>query len=277
LQESGFLTAKAGIKIYWQGLMPEDKPKALIFIAHGLGEHIGRYRDLAEYLKSKGFAVFGIDHRGHGKSQGRRGHILSFDQYLGDYKAFRDSVIGRFPSQKSFLLGHSLGGLISVHYVLKYPKDFSGLVLSSPALKIKIDANPITQALGRVFSRLLPGISISNGLDPNMLSHNPEVVKDYLNDPLVHDRVSVRWFTCFTNAIEEAQAKAKEIKIPILVMQSSEDRLVEPAGSKEFFEKVLSSDKAFKNWEGFYHEMFNELDKARVYQFFENWLEKHIA
>ena len=277
MQESGFLSSKDGIKIYGQGLMPGDKPRALIFIAHGLGEHIGRYADLADYLTSKGFAVFGIDHRGHGKSQGRRGHILSFDQYIEDYKTFRDSVVSRFPSQKSFLLGHSLGGLISVHYVLKYPLDFSGLVLSSPALKIKVEVNPIKQALGKVFSRLIPGVSMSNGLDPNLLSHNPEVVNNYINDPLVHDRVSARWFICFTGAIEEAQARAQEIKIPILVMQSSEDRIVDPGGSKEFFGKIASSDKNLKNWEGFYHEMFNEFDKSKVYQFFGDWLEKHIA
>jgi alpha-beta hydrolase superfamily lysophospholipase len=277
VEESGFLAAKDGNKIYWQGWMPSDSIRGLILVSHGLGEHIARYGHLAEFLNNKGFAVFGSDHCGHGRSSGKRGHILSFDNYIQDYKLFRDSIVARFSGKQSFLLGHSLGGLIAVHYVLAHPSDFNGLIISSAALKIKIEANPVKLALGRFFSKFLPGITMGNELDPHMISHDQDVVKKYISDPLVHDRVSARWFTCFTAAIAQAQARAAEIKMPALVMQSSEDKLVDPDGAREFFEKLGSSDKTLKYWEGFYHEMFNEVEKQKPYEFLLNWLDRHLA
>jgi len=277
MQETGFVSSKDGARIFWQGFKPSGEIRALVLISHGLGEHIGRYEHLSAFLESRGYAVFGSDHRGHGRSEGKRGHILRFEQYLDDYKVFRDSVVERFPAKKSFLLGHSLGGLIAVHYVLKYPADFSGLILSSSALKVKIEANQVKLALGRFFSKVLPGITMSNELDPNFISHDQDVVKKYIDDPLVHDRVSARWFTSFVSAIEQAQSRASEIKIPILVMQSGDDRLVDPEGAREFFEKVSSQDKTLKYWDGFYHEMFNEIEKDIVYQFLLEWLESRVS
>jgi len=277
MQESGLIKSWDGTQIYWQGWRPKGEIRGLILISHGLGEHIDRYADLAGFLNQKGFAVFGCDHRGHGKSGGKRGHIMSFDEYIRDVKLFRDSVVDRFPGKKKFLLGHSMGGLIAVHYQLERPNDFDRVVLSSPALKNIIEVNPFVAAIGRVMSRILPGTSLSNKLDPNMISHDPEVVKKYINDPLVHDRVSTRWFVCFVAAMAEAHRRAGEIKVPILVMQSSEDKLVHPAGAREFFSELGSKDKTLQYWEGFYHEMFNEVGKEKAYQFLLDWLNQHLA
>lgn len=277
MEESGYLSGSDGRKIFWQGWRPAGDIKGLVIIAHGLGEHIGRYEQLAGFLNQKGYAVFGSDHRGHGKTEGKRGHILRFDEYTKDFKMIRDSVVSRFPGKCSVLLGHSMGGLIAVHYVLTYPSDFDGLALSSAALKVEVDASPVKLAAGRFFSKVLPGITMGNELDPNMISHDREVVRKYIDDPLVHDRVSARWFTSFTAAIAEAQSRAGEIMIPCLVMQSSEDKLVAPAGAGEFFGKVASADKTLQYWEGFYHEMFNEVEKQKPYQFLLDWLEKHCA
>ena len=277
MQESGFLAADDSAKIYWQGVRPSDDIRGLILVSHGLGEHIGRYEHLAAFLLEKGFAVCGPDHRGHGRTDGRRGHVLSFDRYIRDFKIFRDATVSRIPGLKIFLLGHSMGGLIAAHYALAHPSDFDCLILSSAALKVKIDASPVKLALGRFFSKVLPGLTMSNGLDPNMVSHDQEVVKKYIDDPLVHDRVSARWYTSFTAAIAAAQARAGELKMPALVMQSSEDKLVDPEGAREFFGKLGSKDKTLRYWDGFYHEMFNEIEKAKVYQFLLDWLEKHLA
>ncbi len=276
MKESGFIESFDGTKIYWQGWLTKAEPRALVFISHGLGEHIGRYEHLAQFLVERGFSVFGSDHRGHGKSGGKRGHIKSFDEYLRDYKIFRDQTLERHSAPRLFLIGHSMGGLIAVHYLLTYPEDFSALILSSPALKVKIDASPIKLALGRFFSRALPGITMSNGLDPNLVSRDPEVVKKYIEDPLVHDRVSARWFTCFVSAIDQAQARAGELNLPILIMQSGADGLVVPEGAREFYQKVSSPDKTLKIWEGFYHEMFNEPEKQEVFEFLFHWMEKHL-
>jgi len=277
MEESGLLSAADGNKTYWQGWTPGGEFRALVIISHGLGEHIARYARLAQFLNQKGFAVFGADHRGHGRSRGKRGHVLAFEQYVADLKGFRDSVAGRFAGKKSFLLGHSLGGLIAVHYALAHPSDFDGLALSSAALKVKIEASPVKLALGRFFSRALPGVTMSNELDPNMISHDQQEVRKYVDDPLVHDRVSARWYTSFISAIDRAQSRAGELKIPALVMQSGDDKLVDPDGAKEFFAKLGGPDKTLKYWEGFYHEMFNEIERQKVYDFLREWLEKHLA
>ncbi len=276
MEESGFIDSFDGTKLYWKGWSADKSPRALILIAHGLGEHIGRYEHLGKFLAEKGFLVFGSDHRGHGRSEGKRGHIMSFDEYVRDYKIFRDFIQEKIGEEKSFLIGHSMGGLIAVHYVLNYPDDFSGLILSSPALRVEVSAGKVKQALGKFFSKYLPSLTMSNGLDPNFISRDPEVVKRYIEDELVHDRVSARWFTSFISAIDEAQRRAGEIKLPLLVMQSGADKLVVPDGAKEFYEKAQSQDKTLKIWEGFYHEMFNEPEKEEVFKFLLEWLEAHL-
>jgi acylglycerol lipase len=256
-----------GINIYYQAWVPEAV-RAVLVIVHGLGEHSGRYAQLAGFLNEKGFACFALDHRGHGRSGGKRG--------LDDLDQFWKIIRQKHPDKNTFALGHSLGGLISTLWALRRPDGLKGLIISSAAYAVKIEASPIKLALGRFFSRYAPSLSMSNGLDPNYLSHDPEVVKAYIDDPLVHDRVSARFYTSFTGAIDECQARAAELNIPILIMQSGEDRLVDPKGSELFYSRAGSQDKTLKIWEGFYHEMFNELEKDQVQGYAGQWLENHL-
>lgn len=276
MKEEGLIEGYKGIKIFWRGWIPENY-KAILFVSHGLGEHSGRYSYFGEYFSERGFAVFGNDHRGHGESGGRRGHILEFKEYIEDFRLFRESVIKRIKPKPLFLVGHSMGGLIAVHYVLSYPDDFNGLILSSPALAVKIEASKLKQSLGRFFSKYIPALSMGNGLDPNYVSRDKEVVRKYIEDPLVHDRVSARWFTSFLSAIDEAQRRAEEIKTPILLMQSAQDKLVLPEGAGTFFSKLKLKDKELKYWDGLYHEMFNEPEKEQVFEKVLIWLQSHLA
>jgi len=222
-------------------------------------------------------AVFALDHRGHGQSAGRRGHVSRFSDYLSDLDALRGRVSERIRDLPLFLLGHSMGGLIATRYAELYGQGLDGLILSSAALRIEVNEPAIKLALGRLFSKLLPGVTMSNGLDPNHVSRDPEAVRAYVNDPLVHDRVSARWFTEFTAAIEAAQEQAHQLSLPVLVMQSGADRLVAPAGSREFFDRLTVEDKTLKFWEGFFHEMFNEPEKAEVIAFTLDWIEKRLG
>lgn len=272
--EAGQLQGTGGLSIYWQAWLPEPASTVLL-IAHGLGEHSGRYAHVAKHFSGRGYAVFALDHRGHGQSAGKRGHVDRFTDYLADLDILRHRAADRCPGKKIFLLGHSLGGLIAAHFALAHPNELSGLITSSAAYKVVIVANPVKLALGRFFSKYVPTLTMGNELDPNGVSRDPAVVKAYLEDPLVHDRVSARWFTEFVAAIEQVQAQAPTLKLPLLVMQSGDDRLVAPEGAKEFYDRVGSADKTLKLWPGFYHEMFNEPEQAEVLKFTAEWLDGH--
>ncbi len=267
-----------GLKIFYRSWVPETI-KGVMLIVHGLGEHSGRYDHVAERLEKSGWACFALDHRGHGQSEGKRGHILSFKDYVTDTRALKSKLREDFTEYPIMVLGHSMGGLIAAHLCLDHPRAIEGLILSSPALTIEVNEPAIKLAAGRFFSKVLPGLTMSNGLDPAMVSHDPAVVKDYIEDPLVHDRVSARWFTEFTGAMDEVMARAADLRIPFLLMQSGEDKLVDPSGAGVFFEKVGSKDKTLKIWEGYYHEMFNEIadDREPVFALVEQWLSKHVS
>lgn len=274
--EEGRFIGTGGVEIFWRSWLP-DTIRGVVLVAHGLGEHSNRYAHLAARLCERDLAAYALDHRGHGLSGGKKGHVIRFNDYLADLDAFRRQVEERYSDLPRFLLGHSMGGLIAASYAEAQGAGLSGLVLSSAALRVDVDAPAIKLALGRLFSKILPGITMSNELDPNMISHDREVVKAYIDDPLVHDRVSARWFTEFTAAIEAVQLRAHEISIPVLVMQSGDDALVAPRGAQEFFDRLTVEDKALKYWEGFYHEMFNEVDREKAISLALDWIEGRLG
>jgi acylglycerol lipase len=276
--EDGKFIGAGGVEIFWQAWLP-DTVRGVVIVCHGLGEHSGRYAHVAAALGEKDLAAFALDHRGHGRSGGKRGHINAFAEYTGDLDAFRRQVDARFGDLPRFLLGHSMGGLIAALYAESHGAGLTGLILSSAALRVDVDAPAIKLALGRLFSKLLPAISMSNELDPHHVSRDPAVVEAYIADPLVHDRVSARWFTEFTAAIESVQEHAGQITIPTLVMQSGADKLVAPRGAQEFFDRLTVANKALQVWDGFYHEMFNELpdDRAKAVALMLKWIEERLS
>jgi acylglycerol lipase len=276
--EEGKFVGMGGVEIFWQGWIP-DTVRAACIVCHGLGEHSGRYAHVAAALGEHDLAAFALDHRGHGRSGGKRGHVGSFAEYIGDLDAFRRRIDERFGDLPRFLIGHSLGGLIAATYAESHGAGLAGLILSSAALRVDVDAPAIKLALGRLFSKLLPTIAMSNGLDPHQVSRDPAVVAAYIADPLVHDRVSARWFTEFTAAIDAVQEHAGDIPIPVLVMQSGADRLVAPRGAQEFFDRLTVASKNLKYWDGFYHEMFNELpdDRAQAIGLMIKWIEERLG
>jgi len=274
-EEDGSFIGAGGVEIFWRCWLP-DTIRAVCIICHGLGEHSGRYAQVAADLGVKDLASFALDHRGHGRSGGKRGHVNSFSEFLSDLDTFRRQVEERFAELPRFLIGHSMGGLIAARYAEGHGTGLSGLILSSAALRVDVDAPAIKLALGRLFSKLLPSLTMSNELDPNLISRDRKVVEEYINDPLVHDRVSARWFTEFTAAIEEVQEHANDISIPVLVMQSGDDELVAPRGAQEFSDRLTVEDGALKVWEGFYHEMFNEVERDKPVSFMIEWIEKHL-
>ncbi len=254
-----------------------DTPVATVFVVHGLGEHGGRYDHVTEHLNSAGMSVYLIDHRGHGRSTGTRGHVDHFDQYSEDlellFKTASDDGQDNVPW---FVVGHSMGGLIAVHLALRNQEKLAGLVLSGPLLGIAVDVPAIKAAVGRLLSRVLPRLTLANELDARYISHDPAVVAAYENDPLVHDRVSARWFTEMSAALDKAHERARDLELPLLLMHGTDDHLTDPQGSRRFVSAYGgTADSEFLD--GYYHEIFNEVEQQVPLSRMTKWLNDHLS
>jgi alpha-beta hydrolase superfamily lysophospholipase len=268
-----------GLTIFYryQPALPE---RARMVIAHGLGEHSERYVHVIDRLVKMGISVWAMDHRGHGKSEGERGHIQSFDEYIFDLKQMITIARKEMPTpMKFFLLGHSMGGCIALYLAQAHPKMIDGVIASSPGLRPSMKVPAVKSAMGKMMSSIWPKLSFDTELNSSHLSHDASVVEAYDNDPLVHRKVSARWFTEFLAAMEKTSKNAKNIHIPILMQVAGDDLLVDPITSKNFFENVTSKDKTLHFYEGLFHEIYNETDndRQRVLNDLESWLETHIS
>ncbi len=268
--ETGYLQ-KADTRLFYQSWVPEPMHQVMV-IAHGLGEHSGRYRNLVEFFSPKGCGFFALDHRGHGRSSGTRGHIDSFDQYGDDLNTLIQKICTETGREKVILVGHSLGGLIAVSYLLRYQETISHLILSSPALRTKEPPPKLKAAAGKLLARIVPSLTMANEIDPTHICREEKVVKAYIDDPLVHNRVSTRFFVEYLKASEQAFNMAPSLTVPMLLLQAQQDLIVDPQASKEFFEAAGSKNKEMKVYEGQYHEIFNEPEKEITFSDLEAWL-----
>lgn len=267
-----------GLNIFYRQYKANPE-KARMVIAHGLGEHSGRYLNVINRLVPKGISIFAPDFCGHGKSDGKRGHVLSFGDYLENlYSMFGVAVKEKKPGMKCFLLGHSMGGLIAINYAIRRQETIDGLIISSPSLGVAVKVPAVKAVLGKAMSSIWPGLSLNNELDASKISHDEKVVAAYKNDPLVHDRVTARWFTEFLSAMENANNQVSKIKVPFLMQIAGDDHLVNAAASKSFFEKLSSKDKTLHVYDGLYHEIFNEKEEDRKLAIddLENWIVSHM-
>ena len=274
----GTLTSADGTKIFYR-YFPAESERARMVIAHGLGEHSGRYGNVVKRMLPNGISVWVPDHRGHGQSEGKRGHILNFVQYLSDLRSSIELAgEGRPEGMKCFLLGHSMGGLIALYFAQQYPGFVDGVIASSPALGMAIEIPGVKKVLGSFMSYIWPGLTMGNELDAAKVSHDQKVVRAYKTDPLVHDRVSARFFTEFLAAMKTVHTQASRLKDPILLQVAGDDRLVNPRSALQFFEKLDFKDKTLHVYDGRYHEIYNEAEDLRrqVLEDLEDWLETHL-
>ncbi len=265
-----------GLRLYFQGwLPPESKPEGLLLFVHGLGEHSGRYRNPVDYFVPRGWACYSGDLRGHGRSPGRQVHVRSFDEYALDVDSFEARVRELHPELPRLLVGHSMGGLVAIRYALSHADAFDAAVISSPGLGTHPALEPprVLKAIATVLSRLAPRTLFASNLDTEAISRDPEVVAAYRADPLVSSKVSARWYTSMMAAMADAHARAGELRLPMLVMQSGADRLVDPEATRRWAEAAPPELVELVVWEGFYHEMMNEPEKERVFAKMEEWLD----
>lgn len=242
-----------------------------VLIMHGLGEHCGRYAHLARFFNALGFAVRTYDHRGHGKSGGARGDVPDQEAMLRDARL----VINDFTRQlhaPPLLFGHSMGGLFAARFATAGLAPLRGLILSSPALALRMSG--VQAALLKVAYALIPGVGVPNGLQTRYLSHDGEVIQAYENDPLVHAKISARLLNAMLQAIEYAHDHAPQLSIPVLLLVAEDDHLVDPVGSQRFSARMSPAISTTIYYEGFYHEIFNELEATQVFDDVRNWLER---
>jgi alpha-beta hydrolase superfamily lysophospholipase len=274
-QESTARTAD-GLLLYSQTWLPDGEPKGMIAFAHGGGEHSGRYAHLGATLVNADYALHMVDLRGHGRSPGRRGHLMSWPEYHHDMAATLDGARQIAPGVAHFFGGHSLGGLIAASVALDGPQGCHGVILSGPFFRPAWKPTPWKLALARLLSNLMPGLTLDNDFDPSTVSRSAEVVRAYRADPLVHDNVNTRGAVVILATQEIVLSRAAECSLPLLILQAGEDRLAAVPATREFFNAASSPDKTLRLYDGLYHEVFNEPEQDRVLADLIAWLDARV-
>jgi len=274
--KEGTFKGKGNRTLYWQAWLPPQAPRAVVMVVHGLAEHSGRYGNPVGYFVPKGYAVYSFDLRGHGLSEGTRCYTDRFLDYLDDLRTFHIMVRGLYPEAKLFLLGHSMGGTIAAAYAAQYQGELAGLILSGAALKPGASVTRLQIIMARVLSALLPKMGVAS-LDSSGLSRDKVVVQAYDNDPLVYrGKVTARLGAELMNIMEkDLPAKMQGLELPLLVMHGAADPLTNIEGSVLLHSVAKSKDKTLKRYEGFYHEIFNDPERGKVFADMEAWLAAH--
>ncbi len=275
-QGEGTFQGAGGIGLFYRCRRPEGDARAVLAIVHGHGEHSGRYENVVDSLVPRGFAVYGFDHRGHGRSPGRRGHIDSYVQYRGDVSAFLRLIESREPGLPVFLMGHSMGALVALDYLIHDSTGVRGAIISGAPIEPSGVAKPVLVLMSRLLSRVWPRFPMRLGLDASALSRDAEVVRAYVEDPLVHGRFTARWGIESLAAVARVKARAAELKVPVLFIHGEADRLNLPGGIRVFFDRVTSPDKAVEIYPEMFHELHNDLGYDRVLGDLGLWLARHL-
>jgi alpha-beta hydrolase superfamily lysophospholipase len=249
--------------------------RGVVVLVHGLGEHAGRYDHVARRLNGWGFAVRGYDQYGHGESDGVRGGLPATPRLLDDLADVIESTRARMDAGVPLvLLGHSMGGLVAACLVALRKLPIQGLVLSSPALDPGLSA--FQKLLLATLPRLAPNLTVGNGVDPDFVSHDPEVVAAYRADPKVHDRISGRLARFIAGSGPVVLERAATWTVPTLLMWAGEDKLVNPRGARAFAAAAPAKVVTARCFDGLFHEIFNELDSEPVFATLKQWLDERF-
>lgn len=262
-------------KLFGQAWKVSGKPKGIINIVHGIGEHSSRYEKWAEMFVEKGFSVLAIDYRGHGRSEGKRGHSPSYEGLMNDVSVLLYQSEILFPGVPKFLYGHSMGANLALNYILRKTPLIYGIIVTSPWLRLAFEPPKNKIMMGNVLKHLMPGLLQSTNLNVEHLSRDNKVVKDYKEDELVHDKMSIGQFFSVNEAGYWAIENAHKIYVPILIMHGSDDQITSPQGTLDFA-KGSNGLTTLKIWDGGMHELHNDIIRNEVHSFITSWLEKTV-
>jgi acylglycerol lipase len=269
--EEKTMKAKDGIEIFVKQ-NPVDQPRAVVVIVHGICEHLGRYAYTASRFNEWGYSVYRFDNRGHGRSGGERGFVEGYERFLEDTDLVVQAARQENPGLPIFLLGHSMGGFISVAYGIKYPDRLSGLIHSGAAVMIL----PAVKDLGDFDYNAQPLMPIPNSLS-NLICHDPAVVKAYDDDPLVLKEFTMKLMgEIFIRGVNWVLENIGDYRYPCLILHGGDDQIVPAEASRNLYDQIASTDKQLKIYEGLYHEILNEPEKETVLADIHQWIEARI-
>ncbi len=269
----GSFTTADGLRLYTQQWTPDRDAAATVLLIHGYAEHCGRYDHVAQALVDAGAAVYAYDHRGFGRSEGRRAFVDHFEQYLDDLDRFRDHVQAHTPDRPIFLFGHSMGGLIALLSALtRRLPHLHGLLLSAPAIEVNPNLAPLLRKGAQLLGRLVPTLPTVRS-PQGAISRDPAVVDAATNDPLnYHGRTLARTGAELLRAGRIARVRLHELETPFLVLHGTADPLATPSWSKRLYQRAAAPDKTLRLYDGLYHETFNEPERATVLRDLRTWL-----
>jgi alpha-beta hydrolase superfamily lysophospholipase len=271
---TGTMAGVGNTTIFYQSWRPAA-PVGTVVVVHGYAEHSGRYAHVADALTEAGYAVWALDHRGHGRSEGDRAIVAQFEHFVVDLAAFVRLVREQSGDLPLFILGHSMGGLISTHYTFDHQHQLSGLILSGPAFKLDEGVSPVLLAVSGLVSALAPNAKVAP-FDASGVSRDVRVVEAYMADKLnYHGHVKARMGRELMLAGRGVLARAPEITIPVLVVQGESDRLVSPAGTYAAYAAFGSADKTLRKYPEAYHEVLNEPEQTEIIPLIREWLDGH--
>jgi len=268
-----YLQIDSKYKIYLREWLPNQKAEKNVFIIHGLGEHSGRYEDFAKNLTRKNIGVFCIDLIGHGKSNGKRGHIKSFEDYINAVENGIIFIRKKFLDTPIILFGHSLGGLICLKFLLdRESKEIEKAILSSPWIETALKIPKHLLFIHKIFQKIIPRLQLSNNLITSHLSKNQKVVTDYESDILVHDKITLNLFSEILTTIEDVLKRSSRIKVQTFIYHGKNDKIISYKGT----EKIANSipNNKFILFDNIYHEPHNDIEKDVIYKEINDFINK---
>jgi alpha-beta hydrolase superfamily lysophospholipase len=271
--ESGTFSGVGDVELFWQAWRPEGEPRATVVLAHGASEHSSRYEHVARAFTERSYSFWALDHRGHGRSAGRRVYVERFEDLVTDLHQLISLAGEELPGRKPFLLGHSMGGAVATGYAIRHDDELAGLILSNPLASV--ETAPAAAMVGRLLSRIAPRMGVYS-VPAEGVSKDPEEVRKYVEDPLnFHGKLPARTVAELGAEVGTFPERAARITVPTLLMYSSTDPIVAPSGSRMLAEKLGSADVTVRDWDGLRHEILNEPERDEVMGEMLTWLDRH--
>ena len=265
-----------GVRIVYDVWTPDTQPRGVVILAHGYGEHARRYDHVAARFAEAGLVTYALDHRGHGRSGGKRVYLRHISEFTGDFHTLVGIAATDYPDLARIVVGHSMGGAIVFNYGVEHAGDYTAMVLSGPAVNAQEAVSPLLVLLAKVMGRLAPGLPIED-IPADAVSRDPDVVAAYESDPLVHrGRLPAGVGRALVEIGETMPQRAGAITAPLLVVHGEDDRLIPVGGSRRLVECVGSTDVHLKVYPALYHEVFNEPEQALVLDDVTSWIETKL-